>query len=52
MSNVDKTKRQQVYKQIRDAADALLQELGVEVLVRKALMLFYVQGKIKKLLAL
>jgi predicted acylesterase/phospholipase RssA len=52
MSKVDNTKRQQVYAQIRDAADALLQELGVATLVRKALMLFYVQGRIKKLLAL
>ena len=52
MSKVDKTKRQQVYAQIRDAADTLLQELGAGTIVRKALMLFYVQGKIKNLLAL
>jgi hypothetical protein len=52
MSKVDKTKRQQVYKQIRDAADALLQELGVGTIVRSAILLFFVQGKIKKILAL
>jgi len=52
MSKVNPAKRQQVYKQIRDAADALFGELGVNAVVRKALMLFYVQGKIKKMLAL
>jgi hypothetical protein len=41
-----------VYKQIRDAADALLQELGVGTIVRSAILLFFVQGKIKKILAL
>lgn len=52
MSKVNQAKRQQVYQQIRDAADALLGELGVNAVVRKALLLFYVQGQIKKLLAL
>ncbi len=52
MSKVDETKRQQVYQQIRDAADALLKELGVAAIIRGPLMLFYVQGQIKKLLAL
>jgi hypothetical protein len=52
MSKVDEKKRQQVYQQIRDAADALLEELGVEAIIRDPLMLFYVEGQIKKLLAL
>jgi hypothetical protein len=52
MSKVNQAKRQQVYQQIRDAADALLGELGVIAILRTPLMLFYVQGKIKKLLAL
>ena len=52
MSKVDEAKRQQVYQQIRGAADALLEELGVAAIIRGPLMLFYVQGQIKKLLAL
>jgi hypothetical protein len=52
MSKVDQTKRQQVYQQICDAADALLKELGVAAIIRGPLMLFYIQGQIKKLLAL
>ncbi len=52
MSKVDKNKRQQVYKQISDAANNLLQELNVNLIVRKALMVFFIQGQIKKMLAL
>jgi hypothetical protein len=52
MSKVDKNKRQQVYSQICSAADNLLQELNVNVVIRKAVMLFYIQGQIKKMLAL
>jgi len=52
MSKVDKSKRQQVYSQICSAADALLQELYVNVVVRKALMLLFINGQIKKMLAL
>ncbi len=52
MAQVDKTERQKVYDQIRDAADELLQELNVNVFIRKALMLFFIDGQVKKLLAL
>jgi hypothetical protein len=52
MSQVDKTKRQKVYDQISKAANELLQELNVNVFVRKPIMWFFVNGQIKKLLAL
>ena len=52
MSSVDKKKRQQVYSQISDAADALLQELDVNIFVRKGVMMFFIQPQIKKMLAL
>jgi hypothetical protein len=52
MSKVDKSKRQQVCKQICNAVNGLLQELNVNTIIRKALMTFFVQGKIKKMLAL
>jgi hypothetical protein len=52
MAQVDKTKREKVYNQIRDAADDLLQELNVNVCIRKPLMWFFIEGQIKKLLAL
>jgi predicted acylesterase/phospholipase RssA len=52
MSSVDKTKRQQVSSQISAAADALLQELDVNVFVRKGVMMFFIQPRIKKMLAL
>jgi predicted acylesterase/phospholipase RssA len=52
MAQVDKAKRQRVYDQIEGAADAVLKELNVEFLVRKALLEFFVEGHIKKLLAL
>ena len=52
MEQVDEIKRQEVYDQIRDAADELLRELSVNLLVRKALLLFFVDGQVKKLLAL
>ena len=52
MAQVDKTKRQKVYDQISDAANELLQELNVNVVIRKPLMWFFIEGQIKKLLAL
>jgi hypothetical protein len=52
MSKVDQRKRQQVYEQISNAADDLLQELNVNLIIRKALMAFFIQGQIKKMLAL
>jgi hypothetical protein len=52
MSQVDKTKRQQVYQQMCTAADNLLQELGVSIYFRKPLMWWVVGGQIKKVLAL
>jgi len=52
MAQVDKTKRQKVYEQIKAAANELLQELDVNAAIRTALMWFYVQGQIKKMLAL
>lgn len=52
MSSVDKTKRQQVYGQISAAGAALLQELGVNAIVRKGVMMFFIQPQIKKMLAL
>ena len=52
MSKVNRAKRQQTYKQMRGAADAMLAELGVPAVLRTPLMLCYVQGKIKKMLAL
>jgi len=52
MEKVDETKRQKVYDQIKQAANELLEELEVNVFIRKALMLFYLQGQIKKMLAL
>jgi Patatin-like phospholipase len=52
MGQVDETKRQKVCSQISDAANELLEELDVNVLIRKPLMWFFVGGQIKKLLAL
>jgi hypothetical protein len=52
MAQVDKTKRQKVYDQISDAADDLLEELDLNVAFRKPLMWFFIDGQIKKLLAL
>jgi hypothetical protein len=52
MNQVDKSKRQKVYVQISNSADSLLQELNLPVWVRKPLMWFFVNGEIKKLLAL
>ena len=52
MAQVDKTKRQKVYDQIRDAANELLEELDVTVFIRKPLMWFFIEEQIKKLLAL
>jgi predicted acylesterase/phospholipase RssA len=52
MAQVDKTKRQKVCDQISDAADDLLTELNVDAVIRKPLMWFFIEGQIKKLLAL
>ncbi|HSZ18887.1 MAG TPA: patatin-like phospholipase family protein [Candidatus Acidoferrum sp.] len=52
MAQVDKAERQKVYDQIRNAADELLQELNVNVFIRKPIMWFFIQSQIKKLLAL
>jgi len=52
MAKIDKAKRQKVYDQICDAAQDLLQELNVNAFVRKALMWFFIEGQIKKMLSL
>jgi len=52
MAQIDKGKRQKVYEQISSAANQLLKELSVNVAIRETLMLFFVHGQIKKLLAL
>jgi hypothetical protein len=52
MAQIDKTKREKVYDQISDAANELLEELDVNVVIRKPLMWFFIEGQIKKLLAL
>jgi hypothetical protein len=52
MAQVDEAERQKVYDQMKDAANELLKELDVNTAIRDALMLFYVEGQIKKLLAL
>ncbi len=52
MAQVDEAKRQKVYSQLTGAANELLDELGVDVFIRKPLMWFFIQGQIKKLLAL
>jgi hypothetical protein len=52
MSKVDVNKRTRAYKQICEAANVLLSELSVNIFVRKALMWFFIQGEIKKILAL
>jgi hypothetical protein len=52
MAQVNKAKRQRVYQQISAATSDLLTELNVNVLIRKPLMWFFVQGQIKKMLAL
>lgn len=52
MEQVDKAKRQKVYNQISSAASELLQELKINAFIRKPLMWFFIDGQIKKLLAL
>ena len=52
MSQVDETLRQRVYSQLCDAANELLEELNVNEFIRKPLMWFFIQGRIKALLAL
>jgi hypothetical protein len=50
--SLNKTKRQKVYDQMCNAAEALLEELDVNIFIRKPLMWFYIQRQIKQLLAL
>jgi patatin-like phospholipase len=52
MSQIDEAKRQKVCDQIESAAEEMLEELNMNFIIRKAVMAFYVQGQIKKLLAL
>jgi hypothetical protein len=52
MSQIAEGKRQKVCDQIESAAEELLEELDMNFIIRKAVMSFYVQGQIKKLLAL
>ncbi len=52
MSQVNEAERKKVCSQITDAANALLTELKLNPIVRTGVMLFYVRGEIKKLLAL
>jgi hypothetical protein len=52
MAQIDKTKRKKVCDQISSAANQLLEELNVPGVVREPLMLFIVESKIKKFLAL
>jgi Patatin-like phospholipase len=52
MAEVDKSKRQQVYDQISNSANELLKELNVNAFIRKPLMWFFIEGQIKKMLAL
>lgn len=52
MSQVDRRLREKVYSQLCDAANQLLEELNVNVFIRKPVMWFFIQGEIKKLLAL
>lgn len=52
MVQIDKAKRKKVYDQISSAANQLLEELNVNVVLREPFMLFFVHGQIKKLLAL
>jgi hypothetical protein len=52
MAQVDKSKRQKVQDQISHAANDLLGELGLNIIIRKPLMWFFVDRQIRKLLAL
>lgn len=52
MAQVDEAKRQEVYKQISDAGNQLLEELDVDMLIRKPVMWFFIDKQIKKMLAL
>lgn len=51
-SQVDKTKREQVKTQIDAGAGALLEELNVDLAARKLIELAFIDGRVKKLLAL
>jgi len=52
MANIDKSKRQKVYSQLMDAADALLSELGCNWIVRKGVESFLIAKHLKQMLAL
>jgi hypothetical protein len=52
MSKVDRAKREQVCQQMSDAANTLLQELDLSWPVRKAVMYFFIDKQIEKMLAL
>lgn len=52
MSAVDEAKRQRVCKQMVDAADSLLQELGLNAIERLGVTKLFLQKQIEKLLAL
>ena len=52
MAQADETERQKVCDQISASANELLQELKVNIFIRKPLMWFFIDGQIKKMLAL
>lgn len=52
MTKVDEDKRNKVKDQILSAADAFLQELGVNLAERKIVEIAFVDGQVKKMLAL
>ncbi|HUA86963.1 MAG TPA: patatin-like phospholipase family protein [Bryobacteraceae bacterium] len=51
-SQVDQAKRVQVKSQIDSGVNALLQELNVDLAVRKVIEVAFIDGRVKKLLAL
>jgi hypothetical protein len=52
MDKADPAIRRRMYNQLSDAAETLLEEEGLNVMLRKPLIWWFVQPKIKKLLAL
>lgn len=52
MTRIDRSKRQNVYKQIMGACDDLFSELGMSWLVRKGVESFFVGKRLKSMLAL
>ncbi len=52
MAEVNRTRRYEVYRQIRGAANQMLKELNVNVFIRKPLMWFFVEKEIKRMLGL